>query len=99
MSGGSDVCSAFVGGTPLLPVRLGELQARALGADVRAFDVAGRELVDEVGELVVVQPMPSMPVGFWGDVDGSRYREAYFDVYPGIWRHGDWIRITTAGGL
>ncbi|HTT31610.1 MAG TPA: acetoacetate--CoA ligase [Solirubrobacteraceae bacterium] len=98
MSGGSDVCSAFVGGTPLLPVRLGELQARALGADVRAFDDAGRELVDEVGELVVVQPMPSMPVGFWGDVDGSRYREAYFDVYPGIWRHGDWIRITAAGG-
>jgi acetoacetyl-CoA synthetase len=98
MSGGSDVCSAFVGGTPLLPVRLGELQARALGVDVRAFDDAGHELVDEVGELVVVQPMPSMPVGFWGDDDGSRYRETYFDIYPGIWRHGDWIRITAEGG-
>jgi acetoacetyl-CoA synthetase len=98
MSGGSDVCSAFVGGTPLLPVRLGELQARALGVDVRSFDDAGRELVDEVGELVVVQPMPSMPVGFWGDADGARYRETYFDTYPGIWRHGDWIRITADGG-
>jgi acetoacetyl-CoA synthetase len=97
-SGGSDVCSAFVGGTPLKPVRLGELQARALGADVRAFDDAGNEVVDEVGELVVVQPMPSMPVAFWGDDDGSRYRESYFDTYPGVWRHGDWIRITPEGG-
>ena len=97
-SGGSDVCSAFVGGTPMRPVRLGELQARALGADVRAFDDDGNELVDEVGELVVVQPMPSMPVGFWGDADGTRYAETYFDTYPGVWRHGDWIRITPDGG-
>jgi acetoacetyl-CoA synthetase len=97
-SGGSDVCSAFVTGTPLQPVRLGELQARALGADVRAFDEAGQEVVDEVGELVIVQPMPSMPVGFWGDKDGTRYRESYFETYPGVWHHGDWIRITPDGG-
>jgi acetoacetyl-CoA synthetase len=98
MSGGSDVCSAFVGGTPLRAVRLGELQARALGADVRAFDAAGEEVVDAVGELVVIQPLPSMPVGFWGDATGTRYRESYFDTYPGVWRHGDWIRITPDGG-
>jgi acetoacetyl-CoA synthetase len=98
MSGGSDVCSAFVGGTPLRPVRAGELQARALGADVRAFDETGNEVVDQVGELVVVQPLPSMPVGFWGDETGTRHRESYFDTYPGVWRHGDWIRITPDGG-
>jgi acetoacetyl-CoA synthetase len=97
-SGGSDVCSAFVGGTPLKPVRLGELQARALGADVRAFDEQGSEIVDEVGELVVAQPMPSMPVAFWGDERGARYRESYFETYPDVWRHGDWIRITREGG-
>jgi acetoacetyl-CoA synthetase len=98
MSGGSDVCSAFVGGTPLRPVALGELQARALGADVRAFDAAENEVVDEMGELVVVQPLPSMPVGFWGDDTGERYRESYFATYPAAWRHGDWIRITPEGG-
>jgi acetoacetyl-CoA synthetase len=96
-SGGTDVCSAFVGGTPWKPVWLGELQGRALGAKVEAYDDEGRPVVDEVGELVITEPMPSMPVGFWGDEDGSRYREAYFDVYPGVWRHGDWIRITPRG--
>jgi acetoacetyl-CoA synthetase len=96
-SGGTDVCTAFVGGTPLLPVRRGELQARALGADVQAWDEDGRPLVGEVGELVIAQPMPSMPVAFWGDPDGSRLREAYFSHYPGAWRHGDWIEITERG--
>ena len=96
-SGGTDVCTAFVGGTPLEPVYLGELQARALGADLHAFDEQGAAVNDEVGELVITQPMPSMPVSFWGDQDGSRYREAYFEMYPGVWRHGDWIRITDRG--
>jgi acetoacetyl-CoA synthetase len=97
ISGGTDVCTAFVGGCPVLPVYLGELQARALGADLHAFDEQGRAVVDEVGELVLTQPMPSMPLRFWGDEDGSRLREAYFDHYPGVWRHGDWIRITRRG--
>jgi acetoacetyl-CoA synthetase len=96
-SGGTDLCTAFVGGVPTLPVYLGELQARALGASVEAWDPDGKPLVDEVGELVVTKPMPSMPIGFWGDADGSRYRESYFDVYPGVWRHGDWIEITSRG--
>jgi acetoacetyl-CoA synthetase len=96
-SGGTDVCTAFVGGCPLLPVYEGELQARSLGADLHAFDEDGRDVVDEVGELVLTQPMPSMPLFFWGDDDGSRYREAYFDTFPGVWRHGDWIRITPRG--
>ncbi len=96
-SGGTDLCTAFVGGVPTLPVYLGELQARALGAAVEAWDPDGNSLVDEVGELVVTKPMPSMPIGFWGDDDGSRYRESYFDVYPGVWRHGDWIEITSRG--
>ena len=90
-SGGTDVCTAFVGGVPLLPVYEGELQAPSLGCDVQAFDEQGRSLVDEVGELVVTQPLPSMPVSFWNDPDGSRLREAYFEMYPGVWRHGDWI--------
>ncbi len=96
-SGGTDLCTAFVGGTPLLPVYRGELQARALGAAVEAWDEDGRAVIDEVGELVVTEPMPSMPVRFWGDGDGSRYREAYFEHYPGVWRHGDWIEITSRG--
>jgi acetoacetyl-CoA synthetase len=96
-SGGTDVCTAFVGGCPVLPVYLGELQARALGADLHAFDDDGRDVVGEVGELVLTQPMPSMPLRFWGDEDGSRLREAYFDTYPGVWRHGDWIRLTERG--
>ncbi|HEY6759969.1 MAG TPA: acetoacetate--CoA ligase [Baekduia sp.] len=96
-SGGTDVVSAFVGGVPTLPVHAGELQARALGADLHAFDPAGRPLIGAVGELVLCQPMPSMPVRFWGDDDGSRLRESYFGHYPGIWRHGDWIEITERG--
>ena len=96
-SGGTDVCTAFVGGVPTLPVFRGELQARALGADVQAWDERGRPLVGEVGELVIAQPMPSMPVFFWGDTSGERLREAYFDFYPGVWRHGDWIEITERG--
>jgi acetoacetyl-CoA synthetase len=96
-SGGTDLCTAFVGGVPLLPVYRGELQARALGAAVEAWDEDGKPLVDEVGELVVTEPMPSMPVFFWGDPDGSRYRASYFEHYPGVWRHGDWIEITSRG--
>jgi acetoacetyl-CoA synthetase len=96
-SGGTDVCTAFVGGVPTLPVYKGELQARALGCGVEAFSPDGEPLVDEVGELVITEPMPSMPLFFWGDDDGERYREAYFDMFPGIWRHGDWIEITSRG--
>jgi acetoacetyl-CoA synthetase len=97
MSGGTDVCTAFVGGVPTLPVYAGELQARALGAKVEAFDESGRSVIDQVGELVLTEPLPSMPVFFWGDRDGSRYRESYFDMFPGVWRHGDWIEITSRG--
>jgi acetoacetyl-CoA synthetase len=96
-SGGTDLCTAFVGGVPVLPVYKGELQGRALGAKVEAFDEDGNSVVDEVGELVITEPMPSMPVFFWGDDDGSRYRASYFEMYPGIWRHGDWIEITSRG--
>jgi acetoacetyl-CoA synthetase len=96
-SGGTDVCTAFVGGVPTLPVYLGELQARALGAEIEAWDADGHSLVGAVGELVITQPMPSMPVSFWGDADGSRYRSAYFEHFPGVWRHGDWIEITQRG--
>jgi acetoacetyl-CoA synthetase len=96
-SGGTDVCTAFVGGVPLLPVYRGELQGRALGAKVEAFDEAGNSIVDEVGELVITEPMPSMPLYLWGDDDGSRYRASYFEQYPGVWRHGDWIEITSRG--
>jgi acetoacetyl-CoA synthetase len=96
-SGGTDVCTAFVGGVPLLPVYRGELQGRALGAKVEAFDEQGNSVIDEVGELVITEPMPSMPLFLWGDGDGSRYLASYFDHYPGIWRHGDWIEITSRG--
>jgi acetoacetyl-CoA synthetase len=96
-SGGTDMCTAFVGGVPLLPVYLGELQARSLGANVQSWDPDGNALVDEVGELVITEPMPSMPVFFWGDEDGSRLRDSYFSMYPGVWRHGDWIEITSRG--
>jgi acetoacetyl-CoA synthetase len=96
-SGGTDLCTAFVGGVPLLPVHRGELQARALGARVEAFDEAGKPVVDQVGELVITEPMPSMPLYLWGDTDGSRYHASYFDQYPGVWRHGDWIEITSRG--
>ena len=96
-SGGTDVCTAFVGGVPLLPVYRGELQARALGCAVEAWDEDGNALTGEVGELVITKPMPSMPVYFWSDPDGERYRSSYFEMYPGIWRHGDWIEITERG--
>ena len=96
-SGGTDLCSAFVGGVPLLPVRAGELQARSLGAKVEAFDEEGNPQIDEVGELVITEPMPSMPIYFWNDPEGERYRESYFDVYPGVWRHGDWIKVKENG--
>ncbi len=97
-SGGTDVCTAFVAGCPLLPVYEGELQCRALGCAVEAWDEQGRSLADEVGELVITEPMPSMPLFLWGDEDGERLRESYFSMYPGVWRHGDWIRITPRGG-
>jgi acetoacetyl-CoA synthetase len=93
-SGGTDVCTAFVGGVPTLPVYQGELQAPSLGCRVEAWSEDGRSLIGEVGELVITEPMPSMPVGFWGDPDGERYRESYFEMFPGVWRHGDWIEIT-----
>ena len=96
-SGGTDVCSGIVQGSPLLPVWAGEMSGRCLGVDAHAFDPAGNAVVDELGELVITSPMPSMPVGFWGDQDGSRYRAAYFEDYPGVWRHGDWIRFTDRG--
>jgi acetoacetyl-CoA synthetase len=97
MSGGTDLCTAFVGGVPTLPVHRGELQARALGAKVEAWSAEGASLVGEVGELVITEPMPSMPVRLWGDEDGARYRASYFDMFPGVWRHGDWIEITDRG--
>jgi acetoacetyl-CoA synthetase len=96
-SGGTDLCTAFVGGSPLLPVHSGELQARSLGAAVKAFDDNGKELIDEIGELVITEPMPSMPIYFWNDENGERYHDSYFDVYPGVWRHGDFIKITARG--
>ncbi|HEY5431536.1 MAG TPA: acetoacetate--CoA ligase [Solirubrobacteraceae bacterium] len=96
-SGGTDLCTAFVGGVPVLPVYLGELQARSLGAAVQAWDPDGQPLVGEVGELVITEPMPSMPVFFWGDDDGARLRDSYFSMYDGVWRHGDWIEITPRG--
>jgi acetoacetyl-CoA synthetase len=96
-SGGTDMCTAFVGGVPTLPVYLGELQGRSLGAKIEAWDEEGRPHIGEVGELVITEPMPSMPIFFWGDDDGSRLRESYFEMYPGVWRHGDWIEITERG--
>ncbi|MFI2664957.1 acetoacetate--CoA ligase [Micromonospora carbonacea] len=98
LSGGTDVCTGFVGGVPLLPVHAGEITCRALGARVEARSADGTPVLGELGELVITAPMPSMPVGFWNDTDGSRYREAYFELYPGVWRHGDWITINERGG-
>nr|WP_211233164.1 acetoacetate--CoA ligase [Solirubrobacter soli] len=96
-SGGTDVCSAIVSASPLQAVTRGEIAGRWLGVDATAFDVDGHEVIGALGELVIRRPMPSMPVGFWGDADGSKYRAAYFDVYPGVWRHGDWVRFSEAG--
>jgi acetoacetyl-CoA synthetase len=97
ISGGSDVCTAFVGACPLRPVRSGEIQAIGLGTAAQAFDEMGRAVLDEVGELVITEPMPSMPVCLWGDPEGTRYRESYFETYPGVWRHGDWVRFDAGG--
>ncbi|MER5431486.1 acetoacetate--CoA ligase [Streptomyces sp. NPDC002588] len=99
VSGGTDVCSCFAGAVPTLPVYTGELQAPSLGTDLQSWDPNGHPLVDEVGELVVTNPMPSMPVHFWNDPDGSRYHDSYFDTYPGVWRHGDWITLTSRGSV
>ena len=96
-SGGTDLCTGFVGSCDLLPVYAGEIQCRCLGASVEAFDVDGQAVVDEVGELVITRPMPSMPIYFWNDVGRRRYHESYFSLFPGIWRHGDWVRVTERG--
>lgn len=98
-SGGTDIASGFCGGVPTLPLRAGEMQARMLGVAMESWDEAGNALVGEVGELVVRTPMPSMPLYFWGDADGARYRDAYFSTYPGVWRHGDWVTVTPHGGV
>jgi acetoacetyl-CoA synthetase len=97
VSGGTDLCSCFVGGVPTLPVHLGEIQAPSLGAAVESWDVHGKPLIGEVGELVCTKPIPSMPLRFWNDPDGSRLHDSYFDTYPGVWRHGDWITVTPRG--
>ena len=97
VSGGTDPCTAFLGCSPLLPVRAGELQCRCLGVSVRAYDEDGNSLIDEVGELVITEPMPSMPLYLWNDPENTRYNECYFDMYPGVWRHGDWLKITSRG--
>ncbi len=98
-SGGTDVVTAFIGGCPLVPVVAGELSCLFLGAAVQAWSDAGRPVIGEAGELVLTEPMPSMPVFFWNDADGSRYRKAYFEKYPGVWCHGDWITITDRGSV
>jgi acetoacetyl-CoA synthetase len=98
ISGGTDIVAAFVGACPMLPLYAGEMQCRCLGVAVAAFDEAGQPLIDMVGELVVTEPMPTMPLYFWNDAGDRRYRESYFETYPGVWRHGDWIRITKNGG-
>ncbi len=97
-SGGTDCCTGFVGGVPTQPVYAGEIQAPSLGVAVAAFNDKGESVIDEVGELVITQPLPSMPVGFWNDADGRRYRESYFEQFPGVWRHGDFFRINSRGG-
>ena len=99
MSGGTDVCTAFVGGVPNRPVRRGMIQGRALGCALHAFDEAGTQVQGELGEMVITQPMPSMPIYFWNDPDNERYRASYFADYPGQWRHGDWIKIEADGQL
>ncbi|MBU8791241.1 acetoacetate--CoA ligase [Oceanobacillus caeni] len=97
VSGGTDVCSAFILGSPILPVHAGELQCRGLGAKIESFDDKAQSKINEIGELVLTEPFPSMPIFFWNDKNGSRLNESYFDVYPGIWRHGDYLKITDRG--
>ncbi|MFJ2115597.1 acetoacetate--CoA ligase [Streptomyces sp. NPDC087850] len=99
VSGGTDVCSCFAGAVPTLPVHIGELQAACLGTDLQAWNPQGEPVTGEVGELIVTNPMPSMPVRFWNDPDGSRYHDSYFDMFPGVWRHGDWITLTDRGSV
>jgi acetoacetyl-CoA synthetase len=99
MSGGTDVCSAFVGGNPNLPVYAGEIQCRALGCKLEAYDDDGKPVLHQVGEMVITEPMPSMPIYFWNDRHMNRYRESYFEMYPDVWRHGDWIEITPRNGV
>jgi acetoacetyl-CoA synthetase len=98
-SGGTDIASGFAGGVPTAVVRPGEMQGRLLGVALEAWDAEGHPVVDEVGELVVTRPLPSMPLYFWDDPDGARYREAYFSTFPGVWRHGDWVTVTRHGGV
>ncbi len=98
LSGGTDLCTAFIGGVRTQAIYAGELQGASLGASVAAFDDSGSPIIDQVGELVITQPLPSMPIRFWNDEDGTRYRASYFEHYPGIWRHGDWIKINARGG-
>jgi acetoacetyl-CoA synthetase len=97
-SGGTDVCTSFLCGCPGEPVRAGELQGPALGVRAAAFDAHGHPVVDRPGELVITEPMPSMPIGFWNDTDGARYRDSYFSTWPGVWRHGDRVTFTDHGG-
>ncbi len=97
VSGGTDLCTPFVGGCRILPVHVGEIQCSYLGAKVEAFNEAGESVIDQVGELVITEPMPSMPLFFWNDADGQRYRASYFEMFPGIWRHGDWIKFNQRG--
>jgi acetoacetyl-CoA synthetase len=99
VSGGTDVCTAFVLSCPLLPVRSGQIQCRGLGAKIEAWDDAGRPLTSEVGELVLTEPLPCMPLGFWNDPARERFNASYFGVYPGVWRHGDWIKLNPDGSL
>jgi len=97
VSGGSDVCTAFLLSCPLMPVHAGEIQCRGLGAKIEAFDEAGRSVTGEVGELVLTAPFPAMPIYFWGDSDGARFIDSYFSMFPGVWRHGDWVKLTPSG--
>ncbi len=99
MSGGTDVCDAFVGGCAVLPVYAGEIQCRCLGCNIQALDEHGESQIDTVGELCLISPMPSMPVFFWNDPEQQRYKESYFEMYPGIWRHGDWVKLTARNSL
>jgi acetoacetyl-CoA synthetase len=98
LSGGTDLCTPFVGGVPIQAIYAGEIQGASLGAKVQAFNEAGEPVLNEVGELVITEPMPSMPLYFWNDPDMVRYRASYFEMYPGIWRHGDWISFNERGG-
>jgi acetoacetyl-CoA synthetase len=99
ISGGTDICGCFVLGNPILPVWRGEIQCRALGLKVEVFDESGRSIEGEKGELVCTRPFPSLPVGFWSDPGGEKYRAAYFERFPGVWTHGDWCEITVHGGM